>query len=214
MRLKKALATVVFISLGVFLFSQSLSAVPSGTERKKEWLPLGSLAPDFHLIDVVSGKRISRDDLAAKKALLIIFLCRHCPYVQHDKAGIIQMARDYAARDVGIVAVSANDPVAYPEDAPEKLKEMAVTDGFPMPLLFDETQEVAKAYTAVATPDFFLFDRDRKLVYRGQFDDSRPGGDIPVTGKDVRAALDAVLEGKSVPSEQKPPMGCSIKWKK
>ncbi len=214
MRVQQVLAGAVVVLLGGFLFSQSLSALPGSPERKKDLLPLGSPAPDFRLKDVVSGKTISRDDLAAHKALLVIFLCRHCPYVQHDKAGIIQMARDYAARDAGIVAISANDPVAYPDDAPEKLKEMAVADGFPMPLLFDETQEVAKAYTAVATPDFFLFDQNRKLVYRGQFDDSRPGGDIPVTGKDVRAALDAVLEGKPVPSEQKPPMGCSIKWKK
>lgn len=209
----KIITTVGMILLVVICLMVPANLFAAPREGKKSLLSLGSPAPDFKLRDVVSGKMISRDDLAEKKALLVIFLCRHCPYVQHVKTGIVQMAKDYAGKGVGIVAISSNDPAGYPEDAPEKLKEMAVTGGFPMPLLFDETQEVAKAYTAVATPDLFLFDKDRKLVYRGQFDDARPRNTIPVTGKDIRAALDAVLEGKSVPSEQKPAIGCSIKWK-
>ena len=176
-------------------------------------LPLGSQAPDFQLPDVVSGQIVSRGDFAGRKARLVIFLCRHCPYVQHVKDGVAQLARDYAGQEVGVVAISANDPAAYPEDAPDRLKAMAIESGFTFPLCFDESQAVAKAYTALCTPDFFLFDTQGKLVYRGQFDDSRPGSRTPVTGHDVRAAIDAVLAGRPVPVEQKPSIGCSIKWK-
>ncbi len=180
---------------------------------KKGLLPLGSSAPDFKLPNVVTGKLVSRDDFLAKKAFLVVFICRHCPFVQRDKDGIIQLVNDYSNKDVAVVSISSNDPAAYAQDSPESLKEMAVQDKFPMPLLFDETQSVAKNYTAVATPDFFLFDKGRKLVYRGQLDDARPGNDKPVTGKDVREALDAVLQDKPVSSHQKPAIGCSIKWK-
>ena len=213
MKMKILFLTALLLS-GFMTFQNApvFSAVVSSD--KKTSLPLGSPAPDFTLLDVVTGKSVSRNDFAGKKALLVIFLCRHCPYVQHVKTGLVQLAEEYQAKGVGVIAISANDPAAYPEDAPAKLKEMAVTDGFPMPLLFDETQKVAKAYTAVATPDLFLFDQNLKLVYRGQFDNSRPGSKTPVTGKDIRAALNATLEGKPVPADQKPSIGCSIKWKK
>lgn len=205
---------VLILFLGVGFWAIHAPVLFAATaEGKKDLMPLGSEAPDFQLKDVVTEKTVSRDDFSGKKVLAVVFLCRHCPYVQHSKAGIVQLAKDYEAKGVGFVAISSNDPVAYPEDAPAKLKEMAVADGFPMPLLFDETQEVARAYTAVATPDFFIFDQSRKLVYRGQMDDSRPQSGVPVTGKDIRAALDAVLEGKTVSPDQKPSVGCSIKWR-
>ena len=177
-------------------------------------LALGTLAPAFTLPNVVTGNDVSLDDFTGKKAVLVMFICRHCPYVKHVREGLAQFGKDYADKDIGIVAISSNDAEAYPDDSPEKLKEMAVDLGFTFPLLYDESQEVAKAYSASCTPDFFLFDQDRKLVYRGQFDDSRPGSDTPVTGKDLRAAVDAVLAGKPVPKEQTPSMGCSLKWKK
>lgn len=176
--------------------------------------PLGSRAPDFRLPDTVSGETISLDSFAGKKALLVMFLSRHCPYVQHVKEELARIGRDYAGRGVGIVAVSANDVADYPEDAPEKLREMAVETGFRFPFCYDETQETAKAYAAACTPDFFLYDGERRLVYRGQLDDSRPGNGRPVDGRDLRAALDAVLEGRPVPQEQKPSLGCNIKWKR
>jgi len=176
-------------------------------------LAIGSPAPDFKLPDVVTGKEVSLADFKSEKALLVVIICRHCPFVQHVKTELARLGKDYAGKGLAIVAISANDPAGYPEDAPEKLKEMAEVAGFVFPLLFDGTQAVSKAYSAVATPDFFLFDQDRKLVYRGQFDDSRPGSKIPVTGKDVRAAIDSVLEGRPVSADQKPAVGCSIKWK-
>jgi peroxiredoxin len=174
---------------------------------------LGTPAPAFSLPDVVSGKTISLKTFAAKKALLVMFICRHCPYVQHVQEGLARLGLDYASRDVGIVAISANDAKGYPEDAPESLKEMAVELKFTFPYCYDESQAVAKAYSAVCTPDFFLFDQARRLVYRGQLDDSRPGNGKPVTGRDLRAALDAVLDGRPVNSDQKPSVGCNIKWK-
>jgi peroxiredoxin len=176
-------------------------------------LPLGTKAPDFRLTDVVSGKTISLDTFAGKQALLVMFICRHCPFVKHVQAELAQIGKDYADAEVGIVAISANDATNYPNDAPEKLKEMATQLGFTFPFCYDESQEIAKAYTAACTPDFFLFDANRELVYRGQLDDSRPSNDKPVTGKDLRAALDAVLASKSVNPEQKPSIGCNIKWK-
>jgi len=176
-------------------------------------LALGTKAPDFQLPDVVSGKTISLGSFAGEKGLLVMFLSRHCPYVQHVKDELARVGRDYIGRGIGIVAISANDVSSYPDDAPNRLKEMAADAGFTFPLCYDESQETAKAYSAACTPDFFLFDEKRKLVYRGQLDGSRPGNGIPVTGRDLRAALDAVLAGKPGPAEQRPSLGCNIKWK-
>ena len=170
-------------------------------------LPLGTTAPPFALQDVVSGQRYSLDSFAAKTGLLIMFICRHCPYVVHVEQELAKLGRDYRDTSLGILAISSNDAVSYPEDAPPKLKDMALRLGFTFPFCHDETQEVAKAYQAACTPDFYLFDRDRRLVYRG------PGNTKPVTGSDLRAALQAVLTGKPVDRNQKPSIGCSIKWK-
>ena len=170
-------------------------------------------APDFSLPDVVTGQVVSLNDFSEKKALLVAVICRHCPYVKHVKAGLAQLGRDYAGKDLAIVALSANDPAAYPDDAPARLAEMAVEEGFNFPLLFDESQQTVRQLAAYATPEFYLYDKNRELVYHGQFDDSRPGSGIPVTGKDVRAALDTVLNDQPVSSDQKPAVGCSIKWK-
>jgi peroxiredoxin len=176
-------------------------------------LPLGTPAPPFELRDVVSGKTYTLDSFSNKTALLVMFICRHCPYVVHVQQEIAKIGRDYRDTNLGIVAISSNDPVSYPDDAPPRLKEMAEQLGFTFPLCFDETQDVAKAYHAACTPDFYLFDRARLLVYRGQLDDSRPGSNKPVTGRDVRAAIEAVLAGKPVDRNQRPSIGCSIKWK-
>jgi peroxiredoxin len=175
-------------------------------------LPLGTQAPDFQLPDVVSGTTISPGTFTGK-ALLVMFLCRHCPFVKHVQAELAQIGKDYAGRDIGIVAISANDATNYPDDAPDRLKAMAQEQGFTFPLCYDESQEIAKAYTAACTPDFFLFDADQRLVYRGQLDDSRPSNNKPVTGEDLRAALDAVLAGQTVNPNQNPSIGCNIKWK-
>ena len=177
-------------------------------------LELGTQAPDFQLSDVVSGKRISLSTFAGKKALLVMFICRHCPYVQHVKEELVRLGRDYATQDIGIVAISANDAANYPDDSPEQLRAMAKEEGLTFPFCYDGSQETAKVYTAACTPDFFLFDAARKLVYRGQLDDSRPGNGKPVTGKDLRAAMEAVLAGQPVSAEQMPSVGCNIKWKK
>lgn len=176
-------------------------------------LQLRTEAPEFLLPDVVTKKTISLDTFENKKALLVMFICRHCPYVKHVQQEIARIGRDYGGKDVGIVALSSNDPDAYPEDAPSSLKEMVKEEGFTFPLCFDESQEVAKAYAAACTPEFYVFDKSRRLVYRGQLDDSRRGNDIPVTGRDVRAALEAVLSDKPVDPHQKPSIGCNIKWK-
>jgi peroxiredoxin len=176
-------------------------------------LELGTKAVDFSLPDVVSGKTIRLETFFDMKALLVIFLSRHCPYVQHVREELAKLGRDYSRQSVGIVAISANDVINFPDDRPESLKEMAVELGLNYPICYDESQTTARAYTAACTPDFFLFDQNRKLVYRGQLDDSRPGNNIPVTGKDLRAALDAVLAGSQVPTVQKPSLGCNIKWK-
>jgi peroxiredoxin len=176
-------------------------------------LPLGTTAPDFALADVVSGRTVSLQDFEDQKALLVMFICRHCPYVAHVRPAIAALAREQIGTGLGIVAISANDPATYPEDAPEGLAAEVVEAGYTFPYLFDETQEVAKAYTATCTPDFFLFDRDRRLVYRGQFDSSRPRNGVPVTGDDLRAAIDAVLQERPVSKDQRPSVGCSIKWR-
>jgi peroxiredoxin len=176
-------------------------------------LDLGTEAPDFSLPDVVSGKTVSLATFADRKALLVMFICRHCPYVKHVQDEIARIGRDYTGRGLGIVAVSANDVASHPDDAPESLAEMARELGFTFPFLYDESQRVARAYTAACTPDFFLFDAPRRLVYRGQLDDSRPKTERPVTGRDLRAAIDAVLAGRQVSSDQMPSLGCNIKWK-
>jgi peroxiredoxin len=174
---------------------------------------LGSKAPDFSLPEVVTGKKISLADFDGKKGLLVMFICQHCPYVQHVKDELIRLGRNYAGGDMAIVAVSSNDASRYAEDSPQALKEMARRWGLAYPLCYDEDQSVAKAYTAACTPDFFLYNDKRELVYRGQLDDSRPENAKPVTGRDLRGAMDSVLAGRPVGPEQKPSMGCSIKWK-
>jgi len=176
-------------------------------------LALGTVAPDFHLSDVVSGNTIWLKAIPPKKALLILFICRHCPYVVHVQNEIAKLGRDYQKKEVTIIAISANDAKNFPDDSPDQLKAMAEKLGFTFPFCYDESQDVAKAYTAACTPDLFLFDKERKLVYRGQLDESRPGNNKPVTGKDLRAALDAVLSDKPINPNQTPSMGCNIKWK-
>jgi peroxiredoxin len=176
-------------------------------------LPLGTQAPEFSLPDVVTGKTISLATFQDKKALLVMFICRHCPYVKHIEKELARISKDHNGRDVGIVGITSNDSVAYPDDSPASTKQMALELGFTFPVCFDESQEIAKAYVAACTPEFYVFDALRRLVYRGQLDDSRPGNNIPVTGRDVRAALDAVLSGKPVDPNQKPGIGCNIKWK-
>lgn len=176
-------------------------------------LPLGTSTPPFALRDVVSGQAYSLDSFSRKAALLVMFLCRHCPYVQHVQHEIAKIGLDYADTALGIISISSNDPAQYTDDAPARLKEMAERLHFRFPLCFDETQEVAKTFKAACTPDFFLFDAQRRLVYRGQLDDSRPGNRLTVTGRDLRAAIDAVLADKPVNSDQKPSLGCGIKWK-
>jgi peroxiredoxin len=176
-------------------------------------LELGTTAPGFSLPDVVSGKMISLETFAEKKSLLVMFICRHCPFVQHIQRELARIGRDYQNKDVGIVAISSNDAESFPDDSPASLKEMARELGFTFPYCYDESQEVAKAYAAACTPDFYVFDQSRELVYRGQLDDSRPGNDVPVTGRDLRAALDAALAGRPVDENQKPSIGCNIKWK-
>jgi len=176
-------------------------------------LALGTLAPSFLLTNVIDNQQVSLDTFKDKKVLVVMFICRHCPFVVHVKDELAKLGKDYADKNVGIVAISSNDAEKYPLDAPDKLKEMALELGFNFPLLYDESQEVAKAYSAACTPDFFVFDQQRKLVYRGQLDDSRPNNGKPVTGKDLRAAIDAVLAGKPVNPDQKPSAGCNIKWK-
>lgn len=175
-------------------------------------LPLGTTAPDFALPDT-NGKIVRLADFDGAKALLVIFLCNHCPYVKHIADRLAQITKEYVEKGVAVVGINSNDAAAYPEDSPEKMKEEVAARGYPFPYLYDETQETAKAYRAACTPDFFLFDADRKLVYRGQLDDSRPSNGLPVTGMDLTAAVEAVLSGKPVPAEQKPSLGCNIKWK-
>ena len=174
-------------------------------------LPLGTSAPDFELVNV-DGQTCTLETFADAKALLVIFLCNHCPYVIHLADALAQFAQEYQPRGVAVVGISSNDVAKYPQDSPEQMVHEAEARGYTFPYLFDEDQSVAKAYRAACTPDFFVFDGDRQLVYRGQFDDSRPKSETPITGSDLRAALDALLAGKAVSTEQKPSMGCNIKW--
>ncbi|MEF8788370.1 MAG: thioredoxin family protein [Planctomycetota bacterium] len=181
-------------------------------ETPSTMLPLGTKAPHFSLPDP-DGNYVSLEDFEDNPALLVVFMCNHCPYVKHVREELVRLAREYQQKGVAVVGINANDFDEYPEDRPEKMKEYAEQYDYPFPYLYDDSQEVAKAYHAACTPDFFVFDADRKLFYRGQMDDSRPGNDEPVTGQDLREALDRVLEGREPPEEQKPSMGCNIKWK-
>jgi peroxiredoxin len=174
-------------------------------------LPLGVVAPDFSLPDT-RGKQVSLADFADAPALLVVFMCNHCPYVKHVAAGLAELAAEYQRRGVAVVGINSNDDDAFPDDTPAKMVEEVKNRGYTFPYLIDASQRVAQAYWAACTPDFYVFDRQRRLVYRGQMDSSRPGGDVPVTGKDLRAALDAVLAGQPVSDDQKPSLGCNIKW--
>jgi len=176
-------------------------------------LPLGTVAPDFTLPEPSTGRSVSLSEFAEADALLVMVLSNHCPFVKHIADGIAAFARDYQPRGVAMVAINANDVDNYPADSPQKMAEEAAARGYPFPYLFDESQEVVKAYHAACTPDFFLFDADRELVYRGQFDASRPSLDTPVTGEDLRAACEAVLRGDTPDEDQVPSVGCNIKWK-
>ena len=176
-------------------------------------LPLGTKALEFRLPDAATGEIVALEDFAAAPALLVVFLCNHCPFVKYVLDGFVSFTREYGPKGLAVVAISPNDVDAYPEDAPAQMAHLAQSRKFSFPYVYDESQAVARAYDAACTPDFFLFDRERKLAYRGQFDSSRPGGKTPVTGADLRAAADAVLAGKAPPAVQKPSIGCSIKWR-
>ncbi len=181
-------------------------AVPSNM------LPLGTALPSFRLVDTVSGRTVASEELLGRPSV-VAFICNHCPYVKHIRAGLAEFGRFCAERGVALVAVSSNDVASYPDDAPDKMAAEAMSAGYAFPYLFDETQSVARAFDAACTPEFYVFDATGKLAYRGQFDDSRPKNDVPVTGADVRAALEALLTGGKPSAEQKPSVGCSIKWK-
>lgn len=176
-------------------------------------MPLGTVAPPFDLLDVVSSQSKTLDDVKGKEGLVVMFICAHCPYVKHLEEELAFVAEKYQRKEIGFVAISSNDVANYPDDSPEKLKEQAEDNDFDFPYLYDESQEVAKAYQAACTPDFYLFDMDLKCVYRGRFDASTPGNDEPVTGEDLREAMDQLLAGEEVYDDQKPSMGCNIKWK-
>ena len=176
-------------------------------------LPLGTIAPPFELQDVVSGSVVSLDHSSGTKAYLVMFICRHCPYVKHVQRELAQLGEDYVGKKVQIVAISSNDAKAYPDDSPQGLREMKLELQFKFPLCYDETQDVARSYTAACTPDFFLFDKDRKLAYRGRLDGSNPRNGVPVTGEDLRSAINALENGTQVNPDQKPSLGCNIKWR-
>ncbi len=176
-------------------------------------IPLGTLAPDFNLFDTVSKKHLSLQELKGDKATVIMFICNHCPFVIHVNAELVNIANDYANKGIRFIAISSNDAINYPQDAPEKMTIHAKNEGYPFPYLYDETQDVAKAYDAACTPDLYVFDSDLKLTYRGQLDDSRPGNGIKITGSDLRYAIDCLIENKTNTTVQKPSIGCNIKWK-
>ncbi|NKI32973.1 thioredoxin family protein [Croceivirga thetidis] len=175
-------------------------------------LPLGTLAPNFELVDTTSETKMTLDALKGAKGTLVMFICNHCPFVIHVNPELTKIGKEYQQKGIGIVAISSNDIENYPQDAPQLMKVVAAKEGYSFPYLFDETQEVAKAYDAACTPDFYLFDGDLKLVYRGQLDDSRPGNGLPLNGQDLRNAMDALLNGIDIDTEQKPSIGCNIKW--
>lgn len=176
-------------------------------------LPLGTKAPDFELLDTISDNTSTLQELKGEKGTVIMFICNHCPFVIHVNPMIVKLAKEYQAKGISFVAISSNDVENYPQDAPNLMKEKAKEEGYTFPYLYDETQAVAKAYDAACTPDFYLFDEQMELVYRGQLDDSRPGNGVPLTGTDLKNAMDAVLKGKEVHNDQKPSLGCNIKWK-
>lgn len=176
-------------------------------------MPIGTKAPGFNLTDTVSGRMVGLSDSKGEKATAVIFICNHCPYVLHIIEELVKVAKEYIPKGVSFIAISSNDVKNYPDDSPELMKKLAHEMNFPFPYLYDESQEVARAYNAACTPDFFVFDKDLKCAYRGQFDDSRPKNGIPPTGKDLRRALNEIISGKPVSGEQRPSMGCNIKWK-
>ncbi len=176
-------------------------------------IDLGTKAPEFNLPDTVSGKNMNFNDIKGENGTMVMFLCNHCPYVIHVNEELVRLANDYGKKGIGFVGISSNDAINYPQDGPDKMKEHAAAEGYPFPYLYDETQEVAKAYDAACTPDLYLFDGEDKLYYRGRIDDSRPKNDNPLTGKDIREALELLLEGKPAPEKQYPSGGCNIKWK-
>ena len=184
-----------------------MASIPS------KMVPLGTPAADFSLLDTTTNNILSLQELKSEKATVIMFICNHCPYVIHVRNELAQVAKDYTPKGIQFIAISSNDVEKYPQDGPDKMKEFATENSFTFPYLFDETQQVAKVYDAQCTPDLYIFDSDLKLIYRGQLDDSRPGNDIPVTGKDIRAALDNLLNSKPIGPDQKPSIGCNIKWK-
>jgi len=177
-------------------------------------LPLGTSAPDFNLPDTISGKIISLQELKSPIGTVVMFICNHCPYVKHIQTELVNLANKYQAKNIQFVAINSNDVKNYPDDSPENMQKEAKAHGYSFPYLYDETQSVAKAYQAACTPDFYLFDRDLLCVYRGRFDDSTPGNNIPVTGKDLSTALDSLFQNKAINQDQKPSIGCNIKWKK
>lgn len=182
-------------------------------ETPSKMIPLGTIAPDFTLPNVVTGKELSLSESKSDVATVIMFICNHCPFVKHVQDGLIRLANDYTSRGISFIAISSNDVDSYPQDGPDKMKEIAEQKNYPFPYLYDETQEVAKAYKAACTPDLYIFDKELKCVYRGQLDASRPGNNIPVTGKDMREALDNILAEKPVSENQRASIGCNIKWK-
>lgn len=182
-------------------------------ETLSRMLPLGTPASDFNLPDTISGKMISLDAIKSNIATVIMFICNHCPFVKHVQQELVNLANDYQPKGISLVAINSNDIARYPEDSPKRMKEVAENLGYTFPYLYDESQEVARNYQAACTPDFYIFDSSLLLVYRGQLDDSRPGNTIPITGRDIRNALDNILEGRSVDQNQKPSIGCNIKWK-
>jgi len=182
-------------------------------ETPSTMLPLGTEAPDFTLPDTVSGESHALGDLKSSAGTVVMFICNHCPFVKHVNHELVRLAKDYQEKDIAFIAISSNDADNYPQDGPDQMKETAAKEGYPFPYLYDESQQVAKDYQAACTPDFYLFDQELKLVYRGQLDDSRPGNNQPVTGQDLRNALDALLAGAPVSEQQYPSIGCNIKWK-
>lgn len=182
-------------------------------ETPSNMIPLGTNAPDFSLQDTISGEIKNLQELKSDTATVVMFICNHCPFVKHVQEQIVQLALDYQVMDISFIAISSNDVEGYPEDGPQRMKEVAEEFGYPFPYLYDETQEVARSYQAACTPDFYIFDKDMLCVYRGQLDDARPGNQQPIDGKDIRAALDNILQGQPVNPTQKPSIGCNIKWK-
>jgi len=182
-------------------------------ETPSTMIPLGTKAPDFHLLDMISHQKLSLDKLKSDKATVIMFICNHCPYVKHIQSKLVETANDYLAKGIAFIAICSNDAARYPSDSPEKMHDEAMQHHYPFPYLHDDTQTIAKAFHAACTPDLFVFDHDLRCVYRGRFDDSTPGNGRPVTGKDLREALDNILAGRQVNQDQKASVGCNIKWK-